>query len=383
MAAGAVQDLGLAALLFAAASLLPAAAAGPGPIPLDGFADAIHHWQNLHGDDDPRHAPDDVATIADNIVLQQRRDGGWRENRDPARILDDDARRRLDAERDTAGGSFDNRNVYTQVEYLAQAHARTGIARFREASLRGLEFILAQQIEACGGWPHTVPASTSYHALITIADEVTPGVLATLRKAMAGSDGFVFVDDDLRARARAAVARGDACLLRLQVRQDGRATAWAGQYDPRTLAPAQGRSFELPAIVTQESIAVVRYLMSIPAPSPEVVAAVDAAVAWFRDVALHGVRLETSAAEPVRYRYHTATTDRRLVEDADAPPLWARFYDLTDNSVVLATREGERVARYADIPRERRTGYQWYGDWPHALLEREYPRWKRKVAAGD
>ncbi len=44
----------------------------------------------MHGDDYPRYAPDQVARIADNILLYQRSDGGWIENQDPARILDAD-----------------------------------------------------------------------------------------------------------------------------------------------------------------------------------------------------------------------------------------------------------------------------------------------------
>ena len=66
--------------------------------------------------------------------------------------------------------------------------------------------------------------------------------------------------------------------------------------------------------------------------------------------------------------------------DPAAPPIWARFYDLGDNSVVLATRDSVRVARYEDIPRERRTGYHWYGTWPQALITTDYPRWQQRTA---
>lgn len=368
------------ACLLLVAGCTHAGDGGPG-IPLDGFADGIHHWQNLHGRDYPRHAPDQVAAIADNLLLYQRRDGGWTENRDPARIVPDAERDAIRAESAREGGSFDNRNIYTQVEYLAEAHALTGDARYRDAALRGIGFILAHQIATCGGWPHTVPPTQRYHPLLTIADEVTSGVLGTLRGIADGAPAFAFVDAPLRQRVREAVRRGDACLLALQVRQDGVPTGWAGQYDPEGLLPAQGRSFELPSIAVQESVAVVRYLMSIPDPSPEVVAAIESAVDWLRRVPLDGLRLETFEAGQAQFRYHATGQDRRLVEDPDAPPLWPRFLDLADNSAVLATREGIRVASYAQIPRERRTGYDWYGQWPRRLLEREYPRWQQARAA--
>ncbi len=368
----------LAAMLWLPASV--ACAQATTPPSLGGFEDAIHHWRNVHGDAYPRYSPEQVARIADNILGYQRLDGGWIENQDPARILDDAEKARFDAEARKSGGSFDNRNIYTQLDYLATAYAITGDVRYRDGSLKGIGFTLAQQVPGCGGWPHTVPATQSYHPHITIADDVTAGVLGTLRKVVSDTRRYAFVDATLRARVQAAIERGDACLLRLQVRQDGRLAGWAGQYDAKTLLPAQGRKFELPSITGQETVGVLRYLMSIPDPSPEVVAAVHGAVAWLRRVEITGWRIETFDAPAEQFQYHSSKKDRRLVADPTATGLWARFYDANDNSVVLATREGQRVARYDDIPRERRTGYEWYGSWPKRLLSKEYPQWKAQHA---
>ena len=343
---------------------------------LAGFEDAIHHWRNVHGDTYPRHAPEQVAQIADNILRYQRMDGGWIENQDPARILDDAEKARVDAEARKSGGSFDNRNIYTQLDYLATAYAIIGDARYRDGSLKGLAFTLEQQIPGCGGWPHTVPATQPYHPHITIADDVTAGVLGTLRKVVSDTRRYAFVDAALRARVQSAIDKGDACLLTLQVRQGRTLAGWAGQYDARTLLPAQGRKFELPSIAGQETVGVVRYLMSIPNPSPAVVAAVDGAVDWLRKVEITGWRIETFEAPAEQFQYHSSAKDRRLVADPSATGLWARFYDVKDNGVVLATRDSQRVARYEDIPRERRTGYEWYGSWPKRLLSNEYPQWK-------
>ena len=348
---------------------------------LDGFGDAIHHWRNVHGDKYPRHAADEVAKIADTILLYQRVDGGWKENEDPARIPDADTRARFAEESKKTGGSFDNRNIYTQLDYLATAWAITGDARYRDGSLRGLEFTLAQQIPTCGGWPHTVPARESSHPHITIADDVTAGVLGSLRKVIDDRARYAFVDAATLARVRDAVARGDDCLLRLQVRQGDRLAGWAGQYDATTLQPAHGRKFELPSIAGQETVGVVRYLMSIPSPSPAVIAAVDGAVDWLRRVELKGWRIETFDAPPEQFRHHGTDKDRRLVADPKSST-WARFHDLGDNGAVLADREGQRLGRYEDVTRERRTGYEWYGSWPRALLKTEYPRWRAALGAG-
>jgi PelA/Pel-15E family pectate lyase len=348
-----------------------------GPISLAAFSDGIKHWQDRHGKDYARYQPQQVTEIADNLLLYQRDNGGWIENRDPARILDATEKAALVTEKAEGRGSFDNRNIYSQIEYLAAAFGQTGKAAYRDAAARGLTYALAQQIASCGGWPHTVPGTTSYHGYITIADEVTSGVLRLLRKISARADPFGYLDAATHARAKAALDRGDECVLKLQIEQGGRLTGWAGQYDPKTLQPAMGRAFELPSIVSQETVEMLRYLMSVEKPSAAQVKSIESAVDWLRRSQISGVRLEKVMLEkPVQYEYHLATFDYRLVDDANAPPLWARFYDLEDNSVVLANRDSVRVKDFSEVHPERRSGYSWFGTWPAALLNEEYPAWR-------
>jgi PelA/Pel-15E family pectate lyase len=375
---------GLAALAACAATPAPAPVAPrTTAVSLEGLADGIKHYRNRHGADYAKYAPEQIVEIADNVLLYQRANGGWIENQDPTRILDASERARVAADQARPEISFDNRNVFSQVAYLAAVHAQTRDARYRDAAVRGIEVMLAHQNATCGGWPHTVPGREPYHGHITIADDVTSGVLTVLRRVADGAATFAFVAPPLRARAFEAVARGDACLLRLQIVQAGQLAGWAGQYDSQTLQPALGRSYELPAIVAWETTGVVRYLMGIESPPPEVIRAVEGAVAWLERSKLTGLRIETFPAESVKYPYHTSTTDRRLVADPAAPSLWARFYDLADNSVVLANRDGKRVTTYDQIARERRTGYDWYGDWPARLLSAELPAWRARVAGGN
>ncbi|KAF7599799.1 MAG: pectate lyase [Candidatus Dactylopiibacterium carminicum] len=373
----------LSATLLAACAAQPPAPKQYQPIPLGLFSDGIHHWQNLHGKDYPRYREDQIVEIANNVLLYQRDNGGWIENRDPARILDDSDIKAAEAEKANPKGSFDNRNVYSQVEYLFAAYDQTGNKTYRQAALKGLRYTLSMQHKKCGGWPHTVPGAQPYHPYITMADEVTSGVLRMLRKVEQADPPFKSVDAADRTAATDARKRGDACVLQLQVRQNDKLAGWAGQYDPETLQPAQGRSFELPSMVSQESVEMARYLMSIPAPSPEVVAAIDGVMAWFERSKLTGWKIETiKLDQPVKYDYHTATTDRRLVQDPDAGPLWGRFYDVKDNSIVLANRDGIRVKDYSQIHHERRTGYAWYGVWPTKVLYEEYPAWKKRMGRG-
>jgi PelA/Pel-15E family pectate lyase len=104
-----------------------------------------------------------------------------------------------------------------------------------------------------------------------------------------------------------------------------------------------------------------------------VVAAVDGAVAWFEAAKLKGIKV-TQVSDPQAPR----GTDRRIVAEPMAPPLWARFYDLASNRPIFCDRDGVPKANLADIGYERRNGYAWLGTWPEALLEKEYPAWKQK-----
>jgi PelA/Pel-15E family pectate lyase len=99
------------------------------------------------------------------------------------------------------------------------------------------------------------------------------------------------------------------------------------------------------------------------------------AVAWLQSVALTGLRMED-------FTDREGQPDRRVVEDASAGPLWARFYELETNRPIFLGRD--RVVRYrlSEIERERRAGYAYYGQWPAPLLATEYPAW-RKAGKAD
>ena len=120
---------------------------------------------------------------------------------------------------------------------------------------------------------------------------------------------------------------------------------------------------------------IVRVLMSIQHPSPEVIAAVEGAVAWFKAAQLNGIRaLELPDAE-------SPTGTNVVVEmDSTAPPLWARFYEIGTNRPIYADRDGLIRYNIADIGYERRNGYRWLGNWPQKLLDKDYPAWRRKVS---
>ena len=348
-------------------------------VSLDKFADGVNHYRNGTARTDyARYSENQIPQIAGNILLYQRANGGWPPNWDPMRVLTDEEKAQLTADKQKTDTSFDNRVTYPQIEFMAHAFNTTGNAEYRDAALRGIDFILQAQTQ-CGGWPHSYPRKDNYRPLITFMDDVTAGVLTTLRDAAAARQPFTFLGDDLRARIAEAVQKGANCILRLQVVVNGVPTVWAGQYDPATLDPVQARTFELPSLVSAESVGVVQYLMGFEKPSPEVVRAIEGAVKWFERSKIHGLRVDQIDAETVRYENHTSTFDRRAVEDPAAPPIWARFYEIDTNRPFMANRDGKKVYTLEEVTRERRTGYSWYGYYPRDLLEKEYPAWRTKV----
>ncbi len=349
------------------------------PISLAPFKDNAKHYRDQSDRSDyARYDEREITKIADNVLLYQRSNGGWPPNWDPQRILSSDEVQKVEVERSKEDASFDNRSSYTHLAYLAAVYEQTRDPKYAEGCLRGLDYVFHAQYPN-GGFPHSFPRTDDYRPHITVMDDVMPGVLATLRRAAGGRPPFGWLASDVRARAEQALQNGDACLLKLQVVVAGEPTVWAGQYDEQTLQPTQGRSFELPSLVSSESVKVVEYLMSIePPPPPQVVRAVQGAVHWFERSAIKGIVVQEFPADSVRYEHHTSKTDKRVVADANAPPIWARFYEIDTNRPFMANRDGIKVFELAQVQRERRTGYSWYGYWPADLLGDEYPRWRAR-----
>ena len=345
------------------------------------FADGVHHYQNAADKTEyPRYTPEQVDEIAQNILLFQRDNGGWSSNWDPLRILGPEEAARIPSQRPNLDTTLDNRASYPQTEYLASAFNLTQNAAYRDAAIRGLQFLLKAQ-HPSGAWPHSWPDTKNYRPHLTFMDDVTVGTLTTVRKAARGEAPFTFLPQELRDQLAEATRRGEAALLKLQVVVDGTPTVWAGQYDEKTLEPTNARPFELVSLVSAESVNVVRYLMSIENPNPEVTRAIEAAIAWFKAATIHGLRVERVKIAPTRFPNHTATVDVVATPDPAAPPTWARFYEIGTNRPFMANRDGKKVYSLAEVALERRTGYAWYTRAPAPLLDDEYPRWNAEHPA--
>jgi PelA/Pel-15E family pectate lyase len=311
-------------------------------------------------------AGDEAKRIAENILSHQADAGGWPKNIDTTAAP-------FRGERNQLKPTFDNSATTDELRFLARAYQATRDQRCRAAVEKGVDYILKAQYST-GGWPQFHPPPKSYHRYITFNDDAMVRLLEFVRETYT-LERYEFLGSERRAAARRAFARGIDCILKCQIKVDGKLTAWCAQHDEKDYRPRPGRTFELVSLSGAESVSVVRLLMSLEKPGPEVVTAVEGAVAWFESAHLKGIRVELHKDD----RSPTGK-NKVVVKDASAPPMWARFYEIGTNKPLFADRDG--VARYdlAAIGYERRNGYAWLGYWPRKLLQREYPAWKKKWA---
>jgi PelA/Pel-15E family pectate lyase len=306
------------------------------------------------------------------VLLYQRESGGWPKNIDMAVVLSERAKAEIAKQKGHDDSLIDNGATYTQMDYLARAFNATGQQRFKESFIEGVDYLLKAQYEN-GGWPQYYPKLKGYYKHITFNDDAMVGVMELLRKVARKDHAYSFVDEARRARAETAVAKGTEIILKTQIVVNGKRTVWCAQHDEVTLAPAPARSYEHASLSGMESVGVVRFLMGVEHPDGRIVDAVESAVAWFKESKLTGVKLLEKPDPSFSNGF-----DRVVVEDANAGPLWARFYEINTGRPIFSGRDGVIKYSLAEIEQERRTGYNWYTKAPAELLEKDYPAWHEK-----
>nr|AAW84074.1 pectate lyase [uncultured bacterium] len=312
----------------------------------------------------------EALRVAENVLLYQRAAGGWPKNINMAAPMTAADRAKVTDERAQNDATIDNTSTTTQIRFLALVLRGTADARFKDAALKGIDFLLAAQY-ANGGWPQYFPLRDDYSRRITFNDDAMVNVMTLLRETSQGQTPFEFVDASRRGRAAQSVSRGVDVMLRTQIRVNGVLTGWCQQHDERNFQPVKARAYEHPSIASKETASIARFLMGIERPSPEIVSAVDGAVAWLRAAQISGVRTER------RPDGSNPGGDVVAVQDSAAPPIWARFYEIGTNRPMFSGRDGVIKYSLSEIEIERRAGYSWYGDYAARLLRDDYPKWKK------
>jgi PelA/Pel-15E family pectate lyase len=353
-------------------------------IDTSGFSDSAHHWYDIYDEDKlinslshrPKYVVAEIEKIADNIVLFQKTNGGWAKNYDMAAILTDEQRDTVFRAKNETTTCFDNGTTHSQVSYLAKAFLITGVQKYKEACLRGIDFMLSAQYPN-GGWPQYYPDTSGYRKYITFNDGAMVGVMNVLQNVINRRPEYSFVDSSRYVKVKAAFDKGIECILKCQIRQNGEPTAWGQQHDNIDLHPQSARKFEPAALCGDESADIVLLLMSLDHPSPEIIHAIQSAVKWLHDSRIFGIRVKTIDAPKEVFKYSTSTIDRVVVKDTNAPPIWARLYELGTNKPLFCNRDAIPVYSLAEVERERRSGYTWYHYEPERVFQK-YPEWQKR-----
>lgn len=350
------------------------------------FGDSMRHWYGIMDksniiqprQNQPRFKESQITEIADNILLYQRNNGGWPKNYDMQAILTDEQKDSLILTKNILHTTIDNGTTYTQIYYLAQVFQATHIQKYAEGTTQGVQFLLDAQYPN-GGWPQFFPLEKkNYSSHITFNDGAYMGVMELFKLIDDNDSVFSFLSSKMKEQVHEAYKKGINCILRTQIKDNGRLTAWCQQHDEVTLQPAWARAFEPPCICNGESAEIVLFLMRLKNPSSEIKNAIELAIAWFRISEIKGIRVQTESATPFASKYRKEIdVDKVVVKDSLAPTIWTRYYELKSHRPLFCDRNGKFLYQLSDVSRERRVGYGWYTYSPQAVLNK-YLSWHKK-----
>jgi len=327
----------------------------------------------------------EARRIADVAVSFQTPAGGWSKNLDmsasprargqsytPDNLSKHPSADDFDTPKDPQWnyvGTLDNDATNSELHFLILVSGATPGAdgdAYRASFLRGIRYLLAAQFPN-GGWPQVWPLEGGYHDAITFNDNAVTESAETLTAVAKGEGNYSFVPEELRRKAKTAADHALDCILATQVMSNGRRTVWAQQHDALTLAPVAGRNYEPAALSSGESSDVLVYLMQLPHPSPAVVTAINAGVAWLKEAAITGQEWVGGRGTP---------GGRHLEAKAGAGPIWARYYGITTNQPIFGDRNKTIHDNVGELSQERRNGYAGYSAGPQQALD-AYATWSK------
>lgn len=315
--------------------------------------------------------------VAENMLAYQRSVGGWPKAVGKVvvnynKVLTEIERAAIKADAARNDATIDNKATSKEIRYLIKAFKVNRDPRYLLAVQKGVDYLLEAQYDN-GGWSQYYPDHSFYRGEITYNDNAMVNVLNVLQDIVEGLHDFDQLNDVYEAKSQLAVQKGISCILKTQVRVNGKLTVWCAQYDEKTLKPAKARAFELVSLSGMESVGITEFLMRIKKPSEEIKNAVNSAADWFGKSKIEGYEF-VFVDDPA----HPKEKDRVLMAKPGSI-IWARFYDIDTNVPFFTGRNSIKVKTVAEIEKERRVGYSWYGTWPANLLATKYPAWLKKV----
>ena len=260
-------------------------------------------------------------------------------------------------------GTIDNNATIQEMRLLALRYKETTNsnykAAFKTSFNKALNFILTMQ-RSTGGLPQVWPKRGNYSDHVTLNDNAMVRAMVTMMDIANNTSPFDsdIIDDATRSKMKSALDKAIQYLLKAQIVNNGNLTVWCAQHDTANYAPRPARAYELESKSGSESAGVVWFLMNWPEQTEAIQKAVKGAIAWYKKTKVTGLYFNKKAG----------TFDKR-----DGNVLWYRFYEVNNDNYFFCDRDGAstKTQDFTKISEERRTGYQWAGDYGSALLSTE------------
>jgi PelA/Pel-15E family pectate lyase len=321
---------------------------------------------------DEWYGSNESISVADSVLKYQTQIGGWAKNNNYHRGFNQEEWIQITAT--GIGATIDNGATTTEMLFLAKMHSKVKDERYAQSFNKAFNYILEAQY-ANGGWPQFYPfrkgRSIAYNSHITYNDDAMLHVMQFLKAIKDEAPVYASMNISIAMKSKAikALEKGIDCVLKTQIQVNNLPTVWCAQHDEVTLLPANARAYELASYSGSESVGLALFLMEINNPSKEIINAVKGAVTWFTNHKIEGIKLEQVTINGEK--------DRVVVEDKNAPPMWARFYDLDTELPFFCDRDGIKRKVFGELGYNRRNGYSWYTQAPEKLLA-NYPSWVKK-----
>ena len=259
-------------------------------------------------------------------------------------------------------GTIDNNATIQEMRLLAVRYKETTNnnykVAFKTSFNKAVNFLLTMQ-RSKGGLPQVWPKRGNYSDQITLNDNAMIRAMVTMMDIANKTSPFDsdIIDDATRSKMQGAMDKAIDYLLKAQIVNNGNLTVWCAQHDTNSLAPVGARAYELPSKSGNESMGVVWFLMNWPKQTEAIQNAVKGAIAWYKKNRLKDKAFSKTAG----------------VVDKSGSSLWFRFYEVNSDDYFFCDRDGEstKTQDFMKISEERRTGYQWAGDYGSAILSTE------------
>ena len=260
-------------------------------------------------------------------------------------------------------GTIDNNATVQEMRLLAVRYKETTNASykatFKSSFNKAVNFLLTMQ-RASGGFPQVWPKRKDYSDHITLNDDAMVRAMVTLMDIANKTSPFDsdIVDEATRSKMNGALEKAIDYLLKAQIVNNGTPTVWCAQHDTVNYAPRSARAYELESKSGSESVGVVWFLMNWPNQTEAIQKAVKSAIAWYKKTRVVGL-------------YFNKRQGR--FEEREGNVLWYRFYEVNNDNYFFCDRGGAstKTQDFTRISEERRTGYQWAGEYGTALLSTE------------